>query len=146
MIQNSDQELSSFFPDDEFMKKQPVLAVMFMLVCLSAHAEWKKVSETIRADRYVETSSVRTEGDYRRAKELFNLYEKHPDWGNLSFVIEQEYDCPGRRTRTVTETWWSEHFGKGKEMTPADLSVSPRWDHIGPSDWNSPVLEWVCSQ
>ena len=54
MIQNSDQELSSFFPDDEFMKKQPVLAVMFMLVCLSAHAEWKKVSETIRADRYVE--------------------------------------------------------------------------------------------
>jgi hypothetical protein len=126
------------------MKKHLLLALMF--ASFSAQAEWKKVSETFRAERYVETSSVRTEGEYRRAKELFNLFETHPDWGNLSFVIEQEYDCPGRRTRSVSEAWWSEHFGKGTDLTPADLKVSPRWDHIGPSDWNSPVLEWVCAQ
>ena len=85
------------------IKKTLLLAVL--LATSSAWAEWVQASEDSSAKTYIETETIRKDGNLVKVWQMTNLKQRHKD-GELSRRRRVEYDCKQELFRSLS---FSEH-------------------------------------
>lgn len=116
-----------------------------LLICLpvAAWAEWRFVGGALRADYYIELSSVRSNGSNREVLELFDLSE--PDaHGSRSYLAVFEYDCWARQYRILRSACFDGQMARGQQGR--ENRIPGAWQEVLPSSAGNTVLDQVCNQ
>ena len=90
------------------------------------YGEWELigVSETYKANVYVDYATVRRAGNILTMWELFDYETKQTLAGKkkyLSHTTEREYDCAAELTRILVVKWYSGQMGSGKMLDSLNL-------------------------
>ena len=119
-----------------------VLMLLLLSVAVPASAEWKKISENNATIHYINSKTMKSDGNLRSAWEIQDLKEKHKD-GESSRRFLVEYDCKENRTRSLSFTTHSERMAKGNIITRGDTPEA--WVTVHPSSIAANFLKFVCS-
>jgi len=100
----------------------PILALMLLAAYSHARADWIKVGQTEQSvllvlkektTYYVDPTSIVREGNLRRVWEIHDLSDKGAS-GERSVLASVEYDCVGKRMRTLAATGRSLSMARGE--------------------------------
>lgn len=128
------------------MKKVIALAALGSLTAWThAYAEWTFVThnETLQISVFVDYETIRAERDVRKALELWN-YETRTQDGELSTLVQSEFDCAQGRKRMLQFTLHSERDGAGQVIYSED--VSDTWKLLSPRSVGYVLLKDVCTR
>ena len=98
-----------------------VLSFLLLVAAAPALAEWVKVGESARtayfvlSDEtiyYIDPATITRDGNFRRVWEIYNLSSKGSQ-GERSVLASVEYDCAGKRMRTLKATGRSQKMAQG---------------------------------
>ena len=106
--------------------KRPLLTICLLLASGPAYGEWEMigVSETYKANVYVDYATVRRTGNILTMGELFDYETNQTLAGRkmyLSHTTEREYDCPAELTRILVVKWFSGQMGRGNMVDSLNL-------------------------
>jgi hypothetical protein len=95
-------------------------AILLLAIALPARAEWVEVGKASRSifsafdenAYYIDPATIAKDGDFRRVWEIHDLKEKGPQ-GERSILASVEYDCSGKRRRTLKATGRSLRMAQG---------------------------------
>jgi hypothetical protein len=98
-----------------------------LLLSLSAPtwAEWVRYSKTAYAHFYYDPAAVDRDGDVVKVKRILDLKQKGKG-GQLSYESLDQFDCEGKRFRTISLRVYSENMAAGELL---------HWDPL-PSAWH----------
>lgn len=119
-------------------KLLPALTLVASAVSVPAFAaDWVYVtSGGNKTDHYVDRTSIRQVGGYKQAWERIDVLDPNDDWEKV--VALTEYDCPGRRTRSLQSTAFyrngSNHLAPGGR----------KWRFVSPESVNEAIFDFVC--
>jgi hypothetical protein len=96
--------------------RNTILMMLLSVVSSNAMAEWIDVGGNDYSTIFADPATIRKVGNY---EEMLNLYDTDiaEVVGNISFKSSKsldEYDCKGKRSRTLAFYWYSGNMGKGK--------------------------------
>jgi hypothetical protein len=115
--------------------KYPLLTMCLLLASGPVYGEWKMigVSETYKANVYVDYATVRRTGNIVTMWELFD-YETNKTLAGktmyLSHTTEREYDCHAELTRILVVKWFSGQMGAGRMVD--SLNLISNWAVVEP--------------
>ena len=124
------------------MKK--LFLIGLMMLTGSAWAEWVLVSMTPNdgTEFYIDSKTIRKEGNLRKAWELQNL--KTPGiLGELSTRGRYEYDCKNERTRRLSSSLHSGAMAQGNTIS-TDSIAETTWDEVAPRTAGASLFKYVC--
>ena len=106
--------------------KASLLAMCLLVSSGPVYGEWELigVSETYKANVYVDYSTVRRTGNILTMRELFDYETNHTLAGRkgyLSHTTEREYDCAAELTRILVVKWFSGQMGRGTMVDSLNL-------------------------
>jgi|CXWL01.1.fsa_nt_gi hypothetical protein len=118
------------------------LALLLLLAALPARAEWVRVASNERgffssasrgATYYIDPSTITRDGNFRKVWEIHDLGDKGTQ-GERSILASVEYDCAGKRMRTLKATGKSLRMAGGaiiplRGITDDWLPLRPVSDH-----------------
>ena len=110
---------------------------------MAAHAEWVRMGENHAGVQYVDPATIVKDGDRRRIARLENMNQREPS-GEMSIRIVVEYDCKGKRTRTVESQNFAGPMGTGKVMY-GYKSPQP-WRDVLPGSRGDEILKFACAR
>lgn len=121
------------------------LAYLILLIFFyPAHADWVSVDKNEKLEMFLDLDTLEIEASNRKVWTLINFFEKDRD-GVSSLKGFVEYDCAGFRSRTIEETWWSEQFGQGANLTPPGRSKkADRWSRVRPGTTGGAKFLIIC--
>ena len=121
------------------------LAYLILLVLFCpAQADWMSIEKNEQLEMFLDLDTVQKEAGNRRVWTLINLLQKDRD-GVSSLKGFVEYDCTGFRSRTLEETWWSEQFAQGTDLTPPGRDKkADRWTYVRPGTTGGAKFQIVC--
>ena len=119
-----------------------ILLCLLVLGASPAWAEWVDVAETRSSLLYIDPSTIRKDGNFRRVWEMSDL--KQRTGGAMSRRILNEYDCKEERRRVISNTSFFEQMGHGSILISDDKLGE--WQYIAPKTASSFVLEIVCAK
>jgi hypothetical protein len=102
-----------------------VLVALLAIVPGMAQADWVKVAETRDSIHYVDSATIRADGNLRQVWELQDFADKRSN-GARSRRALIEYDCSAERRRALSIADHPEPMGGG--------TAFDTW--TGQSDWN----------
>jgi len=119
--------------------------ILFILLIISipAYADWIKLGSSTGGDMYIESNSIRKNGnsvlfwslqDYKQKKEL----------GTLSMKLRQEINCKGETIKMISIVAYSKNMGLGNVNSSGN--VSGEITHIAPSSLNEEMYKFVCNK
>ena len=119
----------------------------FVFVCLlfatgSAWADWVNVGKSADTTLFIDPTTIRKEGDFRKVWGIQDLKERDKD-GEMSRRYREEYDCSGGRKRFLSATTHSELMGGGNTLATTN-EPSP-WSDIRPNSVADDILKTVCA-
>jgi hypothetical protein len=124
------------------MRRLSCVALLFFFS--SAQAEWVSIEKNEQLEMFLDLVTIQKEAGNRRVWTLINLFQTDRD-GVTSLKGYVEYDCDGFRSRTLEETWWSEQFGRGADLTPPDRNKkADRWTYVRPGTTGGAKLQIIC--
>lgn len=121
-----------------------LLPLMLLVVCCSASAEWQKVGETDDAYFYVDTDTIRRQGNIRRFWSLKNFFYVGKN-GVLSRKEFEEINCKEEQYKYLEISNHSEHWAEGKVLDIFSYKDS-EWIRIPPKTTIEIVLKFVCKK
>lgn len=120
-----------------------LLLSLALLVTCPAWAEWVLVGGSKEAFAYIDSTTIRRDGNLRKVWVLFDKKQRDA-YGNLSARMRNEYDCSQEKYRNLTFTAFFEPMGDGK-IGYSDSSIS-QWTDIAPGTIDNTILRFVCTQ
>jgi hypothetical protein len=120
-----------------------VLTLLLMLACAPAWAKWVLIQESGDKWLYVDPSTIRKAGQYRRVWALINFREKAAP-GAYSTRTHQQYDCKRGRYRILRRDSFSEWMAGGRNV--ASLAAPEKWDSIAPGTVAQAIFRKVCAR
>jgi hypothetical protein len=124
------------------MKK--LFLICLMMLTGSAWAEWVLVEISINdgTEFYIDSKTIRKEGNLRKAWELQNL--KTPGIaGELSARGRYEYDCKNERARRLSGSLHSGAMAQGNTIS-ADSKAETTWNEVAPGTISDSLLKYAC--
>ncbi|HUN68896.1 MAG TPA: surface-adhesin E family protein [Burkholderiales bacterium] len=118
-----------------------VLALSLMLAAAPLRAEWLKVGETDTADHYIDTATIRGDGNLRRVWTVQDMREADAS-GVRSIRALEEYDCAAGRFRYLSLTAHSGPMAGGLVIAAHDLDDT--WSARPPGTSPSAIERIVC--
>jgi hypothetical protein len=99
--------------------KGSLLALSLFLATEPVYGDWELigVSDTYKANVYVDYATARRNGNVLTMWELFDYETTHTLAGRkiyVSHTTEREYDCSAELTRVLAVKWFSGHTGTGE--------------------------------
>ena len=124
------------------MRAVVVIALLIFAAGL-AWADSVEVSESNLSIVYIDPSAIRKNGNLRRVWILQDMKVRDPR-GPLSMGSLREYDCKGRRSRTLS---LSTHLGPMPtwDIQPNGDEAGGRWSSIG-RETEAVILKFVCAR
>ena len=117
--------------------------VTILSVPLVAWAEWIPASDSNEATTFLDPSSVRYDGVFRKVWTLQNLKQRHKD-GELSRRMRDEYDCKQERSRVLSATFHSGPMATGEVL---ERLIEPgSWLDIVPSSHAAVIFKYLCTK
>jgi hypothetical protein len=120
-----------------------VLALLLMLTCVPAWAKWVLIQESSDKWLYIDPSTIRKAGQYRRVWALINFRKQAP-LGVYSARTHQQYDCKRGRFRILKRDSFSEWMADGRNV--ASLARPEKWDYIAPGTVAQAIFRKVCAK
>jgi hypothetical protein len=107
-----------------------LLTMCLLLASAPVYGEWEMigVSETYKANVYVDYATVRRTGNILTMWELFDYETNQTLAGKklyVSHTTEREYDCGTELTRVLVVKWFADHMGTGKMVD--SLNLTSNW-------------------
>jgi hypothetical protein len=112
------------------MMKRLGLGLMLALLSGTVVAAWVPVDKTIEAVSYLDATTIRKNGEFRRVWVLLDLLVRGPD-GQLSVRALAEYDCKEERARFLYVSTHSGPMATGK-IRVSGSNKSSDWHYIAP--------------
>ena len=127
------------------MRSYKLIVVLVMIFnSASARAEWIPIAAVPKFLGYADLDNIEVTDDARQVWVLQN-YLEHQTKGFLSVRARCEYECSTNRGRVVAEEWWTEHWARGTNVTPANTAVDQRWIQLTPGSFGELILKIVCA-
>lgn len=123
--------------------KEIILACLLATSAASAFAEWTKVGESDEINFYIDFSTIRKDGGWRKVWVIHDLKQRYKG-GEMSARYRSEYDCKDERTRFVSFSSHSESMAGGETLY-SDSSTDP-WRAIPPNTTSEKILKIVCAK
>ncbi len=123
--------------------KKTMLMMLLTAISTGAMAEWVKVSETDSANIYVDSETIRKDGNLRKVWQIRDLIQRDKT-GKMSVRTFNEYDCKEGRTRILSGSDHSEPMGSGRVLAAG--SGHNDWDYLAPGTSGATILKFVCSK
>jgi hypothetical protein len=120
-----------------------LLASLLIFFTGSVRAEWIQISSNDDVIFFIDYSTIRKEGNFRKVWELQNLKKRHES-GALSFRGRYEYDCKQERNRNLSMSSHSERFAGGAVILAVDIVGD--WQEIPPDTTASKYFKAACSK
>lgn len=122
------------------------IGILVLMSASPAAAAWVKVgSDGNGIDFYVDPTTIKKSGNFRRAWQLTNYTgEISEKSANHSLVGLWEYDCIEERNRVLQTTSYVGRMGTGQ--TNGTSSASTKWDYTVPRTVIESTMKFVCSQ
>lgn len=123
------------------MKK--ILFVCLLFATGSVWADWVAVGESAGSNFYIDPSTIRKEGDFRKVWGIQDLSKRDID-GEMSRRYREEYDCKAARKRYLSATTHSEPMAAGSTLI--STSEASAWTDIRPNTLGDEILKTVCAE
>ena len=128
------------------MLKKIYLLLVLTFASFLAHSDWVLVTGNDTVSFYVETDSIKKQGNARRAWMIHDLPQRDK-FGDLSNRILREFDCKEGRIRMLQFETFEQHMGRGRPtgvLSGSDVDSS--WSFISPGTLDDSVLKFVCKK
>ena len=125
------------------IRKKAIALSLMLLATSSAWADWEMISETHRANFYIDPTTIRKDGNFRKVWEVQNLKVRHKD-GEKSWRTRNEYDCINERQRILS---FSTHSGPVATGDVLQIGREPgSWSDVAPGTSGDTILRIVCGE
>jgi hypothetical protein len=111
--------------------------------CDPAWAEWAKIGETKDGTFYLDSATIRKDGNLRRVSVGHDGKQRGTD-GEMSRLGLYVFDCKDGRFRVLSASWHSESMGGGKTLSSE--SDPSEWNSIAPGTANKAMFNFVCAK
>lgn len=111
--------------------------------CDPAWAEWAKIGETEDGTFYLDSATIRKDGNLRRVSVGQDRKQRGTD-GEMSVRGLYVFDCKDGRFRVLSASWHSEPMGGGKTLSSE--SDPSEWNSIAPDTANKAMFNFVCAK
>jgi len=119
-----------------------MLLFLLALVAAPAWAGWDKLVEADGWTLYVDTASLRMNGNFRRIWQMEDLKQRAKD-GEMSRRTLMEYDCKDERARSISTASFSGPMLNGQTLRWSD--DPSKWMAIPPGTFADIFLKATCA-
>jgi hypothetical protein len=119
-----------------------LLVVGLLVAAGPAAAEWVNVGTSAGHSLFIDPTTIRKDGDFRKVWGIQDLKERDSE-GELSRRYREEFDCNTRRKRFLSATTHSESMAGGKTLTT--ITESSPWSEIRANTVADDILKMVCA-
>lgn len=123
--------------------RKAALLIILMLAAGSAWAEWVKVTETNALHGYIDPTTIRKNGNYRKVWEIQNQKVRDEN-GIKSRRFRAEYNCGNERMRLLSASLHSGNMAEG--MIIYSFETPSEWMNVPPSTPGETVMKTVCGK
>ena len=118
-----------------------LLLLMLLMGPLSAMAEWTRMDSNNSGSIYIDMGAIRKSPDGRQAS--FMMDRAKPDSDGVSSMVDvYEFDCTGKRVRSVQSTDFKGAMGTGGIVS---INRTPlEWNEVLPGTRLDVSLKSVC--
>ena len=120
-----------------------LLLTLTLLITGSAWAEWVRVDGNESLSIYIDSATIRKDGNFRKAWELQDLKQRHKG-GELSRRMKTEYDCKQERSRILSFTTHSGSMAEGDILFSSETGGT--WIDAPPKTMSETILRVVCAK
>ena len=118
-----------------------IIIVLSLFVNGSAWAEWVSTGFNDRVRFYVDPSTIRTDGNFRKVWQLQDSKQQNKE-GELSYRHRSEYDCKQERHRFLSLSAHNSSMAEG-DILRSSASPTP-WEDIPPGSVAEDTLKMIC--
>lgn len=127
------------------MLKKTILAALVSAIPLISFAQnWVKVTTSELDNVYIDTISLKKNGNNRRVWVLSD-YKKKDKHGDLSNKVLSEFDCVEDRVKNLDYTMFNGNMGNGTVTTHIP-SANSSWQFVSPGSVDDALLKFVCKK
>ncbi|NJD35363.1 MAG: hypothetical protein FIA96_11120 [Betaproteobacteria bacterium] len=120
-----------------------IILCLLALVAAPAWAEWVKMDETDTGTYYIDPSTIRKNGQFRKVWQVQDLKQRARG-GEMSQRVLWEFDCREKRFRFLS---YSTHFEpKATGKTLVSEGDTDDWDSVPPDSAAEAILKFVCAK
>jgi hypothetical protein len=120
-----------------------VLCFLIALAAAPGWADWVKVDETDTGTYYIDPTTVRKNGQFRKVWQVQDLKQRAKS-GEMSQRVLWEFDCNEKRFRFLS---FSTHFEpKATGKTLVSEGDTDNWDAVPPDTAAETVLKFICAK
>jgi hypothetical protein len=124
------------------MKKN--IFLLFLITVPSAYADnWVKHNTSSKATFYIETETIRKDGDYIYFWNMVDLLDPLDESGYLSIKSYEKVDCDMFKYQRLAYVFYSENMGTG--TSDYEDSNDKSWKYAVPGTINSSAIDFACS-
>ena len=125
------------------IRKKAIALSLMLLATSSAWADWEMISETHKANVYIDPTTIRKDGNFRKVWVLMD-FKKRNELGRKSYRTRDEFDCNSERQRTLS---FSAHSGPMAAGEVLETKSGPwEWRDAAPDTPRETVLKIVCGE
>ena len=124
-----------------------LLGLMFLLTATAAMAEWTAIAENDELIVYVDTATIRRNGNLVKMWDLRDFKTIQTTASGASFLsskAQNEYDCKEEKMRLLAFSWFSGQMGRGKVVF--SHSDPEKWTPIGPDSIGETFWKIACGR
>ena len=120
-----------------------IVGVIALIVSAPAFSGWEEMVSRGGISLFVDPQTIKVSGDMRNVLALV-AYNEPLENGARSIQGTMEYDCPGKRLRTLTFTQYAGPLARGRVVS--DNQSPSEWGPVAPGTFAADALEFVCRQ
>jgi len=120
------------------------LITLLLLDSATAFGEWVKMAESERVSVYMDSTTIRRNGDVLKVSLLYDL-KAAPNRAAeqyLSIKTLREFDCVKEQDRSPATYWYSEHMGAGEVVMSAGFAQE--WSPVVPGSMGHDIWRVAC--
>ena len=119
--------------------------ILYILLIISApaYADWIKLASSTDGDMYIESNSIRKNGNFVLFWSLQDYKQKN-ELGDLSIKLKQEINCKEETIKIISLVSYSRNMGLGNVNLSGN--ASREITHIPPGTLNEEIYKFVCNK
>lgn len=131
------------------MTKKPLCVVLAVLGCTAAHAEWVAMPRATDGslETFIDLETVRQTGPMNIMRRVWQLSLLAPGAANKALSVKShvEYDCKDGRYRVLEVNYFTEAWGRGRQLeSTVPSAVSSDWNVIDKDSLSALIFRRVC--
>ena len=128
------------------MMKRLLMGLMLLMTATAASAEWTRAGETDEFIQYVDTATIRRNGNFVKMWSLadYKTVKTVAGQSNLSNKKQSEYDCKEEKERKIAHTWFTGQMGSGT-VNYTD-NRTEEWSPISPESVGETLWKIACGK